>query len=369
MIEITDTLNSNIDIFPLVGYNNSDVVFFDIETTGFSPKSTTVYLIGCIYYEDSSWVSKSWFANSPSNEVEVLTHFFDFVQNFNAIIHYNGEGIDIPYLQKKATQYNLCDNLKNKVSIDIYKMVSPLRHIFKLENLKLKSIEKFLGINREDTYNGGELISVYNHYVMSPNEYDYKRLMLHNKEDIYGLLNVVPILSYYSIVSKRFTVTGASILTERTELCYVPKTLCIELKFDTPFPKRITHAYNEFSFTALNQTGTIKVGIYTNELKYFYSNYKDYYYLPYEDTAIHKSVAFYVDKDYRTRAKAANCYSKKSGRFVPEYNEGITPYFKIDYYDKKNYFELTDDVLSNLDIMHTYACHIFDVMLEHRREK
>ena len=101
MIEITDTLNSNIDIFPLVGYNNSDVVFFDIETTGFSPKSTTVYLIGCIYYEDSSWVSKSWFANSPSNEVEVLTHFFDFVQNFNAIIHYNGEGFDIPYLQKK----------------------------------------------------------------------------------------------------------------------------------------------------------------------------------------------------------------------------------------------------------------------------
>ena len=365
MIEITDTLNSNIDIFPLVGYNNSDVVFFDIETTGFSPKSTTVYLIGCIYYEDSSWVSKSWFANSPSNEVEVLTHFFDFVQNFNAIIHYNGEGFDIPYLQKKATQYNLCDNLKNKVSIDIYKMVSPLRHIFKLENLKLKSIEKFLGINREDTYNGGELISVYNHYVMSPNEYDYKRLMLHNKEDIYGLLNVVPILSYYSIVSKRFTVTGSSILTERTELCYVPKTLCIELKFDTPFPKRITHAYNEFSFTALNQTGTIKVGIYTNELKYFYSNYKDYYYLPEEDIAIHKSVAGFVDKEFRQQALASNCYTRKYSSYLPQWDVLFTPFFKRNYKDKELFFELTDEFKTRREDFNQYAHHILEMLASH----
>ena len=40
-------------------------------------------------------------------------------------------------------------------------------------------------------------------------------------------------------------------------------------------------------------------------LKYFYDNYKDYFYLPKEDTAIHKSVATYVDKDFRQKAKTA----------------------------------------------------------------
>ena len=46
----------------------------------------------------------------------------------------------------------------------------------------------------------------------------------------------------------------------------------------------------------------MRVPLYEEEMKYFYSNYKNYYYLPDEDTAIHKSVASYVDKKYRVQA-------------------------------------------------------------------
>ncbi|MGN1186854.1 MAG: hypothetical protein ACI4R6_00030, partial [Lachnospiraceae bacterium] len=65
-----------------------------------------------------------------------------------------------------------------------------------------------------------------------------------------------------------------------------------------------------------------------------------------------------VDKNFRTRAKAANCYSKKTGCFLPQYDEIICPYFKIDYYDKTKYFEFTDEFKNDKDAVKKYFLHI-----------
>ena len=51
-------------------------------------------------------------------------------------------------------------------------------------------------------------------------------------------------------------------------------------------------------------------------MRHFYSDYKNYYYLPKEDMAIHKSVAAYVDHEYREKCKAYNCYVRKTGTFI-----------------------------------------------------
>ena len=124
-----------------------------------------------------------------------------------------------------------------------------------------------------------------------------------------------------------------------------------------PLPKHISYGMGPLYFAGHNEKVGLKVNMYTGELKYYYSNYKDYYYLPTEDTAIHKSVAFYVDKNFRTQAKAANCYSKKTGRFLPQYTEVIEPYFKIEYHDKVTYFELTDELTENDDALKEYILH------------
>ena len=102
----------------------------------------------------------------------------------------------------------------------------------------------------------------------------------------------------------------------------------------------------------------IKISVYNGGLKFFYQNYKDYYYLPMEDRSIHKSIAFYVDKNYRTKANAANCYSKKTGRFIPQYEEIISPYFKIDYSDKITYFELTNEIINQPDLIKNYIDNV-----------
>ena len=98
--------------------------------------------------------------------------------------------------------------------------------------------------------------------------------------------------------------------------------------------------------------------MYMGELKYFYPNYKDYYYLPAEDCAIHKSVGTYVDKNFRTQAKAANCYSKKYGTFLPQTGLWESPSFKIDYHDALTYFEADDNFFADHPRQCTYAMNV-----------
>ena len=65
-----------------------------------------------------------------------------------------------------------------------------------LENLKQKSIEQFLGIAREDKYNGGQLIEVYGEYLQTHSELLKHLLILHNEDDLKGMPQILPILAY-----------------------------------------------------------------------------------------------------------------------------------------------------------------------------
>lgn len=104
----------------------------------------------------------------------------------------------------------------------------------------------------------------------------------------------------------------------------------------------------------------MRIPLYHGELKYFYPNYKDYYYLPAEDMAIHKSVAAYVDKNHRTQATAATCYSKKSGCFLPQYQELFSPALKLERQDKISYFELTEAFTNSRENLKTYVMHFLE---------
>jgi hypothetical protein len=74
--------------------------------------------------------------------------------------------------------------------------------------------------------------------------------------------------------------------------------------------------------------------------------------------AIHKSVACFVDKEYRSKAKPWNCYTRKSGLFLPQYADFITPNFKKEPKDKITYFEYTDEFLSSTEALSNYIHHI-----------
>lgn len=350
--DISDTTFLSFDI--------SEALFFDIETTGFSVAHTKLYLIGCLYYDEKDDIFRTiqWFSDTSdaADEAKLISAFFEFSQSrrFRYLVHFNGDGFDIPYISRKCDKLGIKSCFGTLSGIDLYKTAFALRNVLKLPNLKQKTLEGFLGVSRTDKYSGDELIKIYESFQKTGNAASLALLLLHNLDDIKGLLQLLDILNYRELFDGCFNVN--SIIIENHEAV-------IELLLKCPLVSRISAGNSSYYMTAFGEKARIRINIYADELKYFYPNYKDYYYLPKEDCSIHKSVAFYVDKNFRTQAKAANCYSKKTGRFLPQQAEIISPYFKIEYGDKTTYFEITDEFLEDKSSIKKYAVHILELLL------
>ena len=66
MIVIKDKVENKIE-YPLERLGNVDhMIYFDIETTGFSRKYCMVYMIGCMYFVNSEPIYTQWVAEKGS---------------------------------------------------------------------------------------------------------------------------------------------------------------------------------------------------------------------------------------------------------------------------------------------------------------
>lgn len=136
----------------------------------------------------------------------------------------------------------------------------------------------------------------------------------------------------------------------------------MKLHLSTALPIPVANLANGCYFSAEKQDAILKAPLYEEEMKYFYSNYKDYYYLPQEDIALHKSVASFVDKSRRLQASAATCYTRKYGLFLPQWDIFIEPFFKRDYKSKEYFFELTDERKTDRVLFSRYAQYLLGKM-------
>ena len=336
-----------------------DYIFFDIETTGFSPTNSSIYLVGCLRRKNDKLIIDQFFAENKDDEVLVLKEFMYLLNQHSTIISFNGIGFDIPFIKAKCKTHRIPEKLHSFSYIDIYKLVSSTKFLLKLPNYKQKTIEAFLGLEREDKYSGGELINVYDDYMKNQSEEAEKLLLLHNYEDVTGMVDLLPILSYNHILNGAYTIDSVEIAPFTSYDGENGTEMIITLTNDYTAPKRVSFHYKDFYFTINKNETKLRIGVYEGELKYFYENFKDYYYLPEEDMAIHESVATFVDKDYREKAKASNCYTRKSGQFLPQCASIMAPVFKENYKDKITYFELTEEFIKSDIMIRRYVEHIF----------
>lgn len=329
------------DTYPLERIGRlEDLLFFDIETTGFSGDYSNLYLIGCTYYADGFWNLIQWFADTADSEVELLHHFFEFLKQYKILIHFNGDGFDIPYLLKRCRAFGLTYDFSDVESVDIYKRIKPYRKLLGLESMKQKAIEQFLGVSRKDMYSGGQLIEVYHDYLMTHEKFLYDFLILHNEDDLKGMPVILPILNYPDFLEHPFRLADQQILTE-TDIFGAPHHLfSLSCESDYDIPVAFESASNPVSLVAKDNQLTLIIDLYEGTLKHFYPNYKDYYYLIYEDTAVHKSIGEYVDKDARTKATAKTCYTKQDGCFLPQFEPIWEPVMKQEPKDKMSYAPL-----------------------------
>ena len=346
MKTITQTIDININNQLCI----KDNLFFDIETTGFSRTGCFCYLIGVSFTDGRHFTVIQWLAEGASDEPLLIHKFCELAENFSSIIHFNGDNFDIPFLTKRAAIHNIPLNLDNMRSIDLFKHAKGLKSILRLESYNQTTVEHFLGIHRNDTYTGGELIKVYKEYIkndqLPAKQADSEKLLLlHNFEDICGLIKISSIVSYNNIINKHISYK---------DIEYTPAYITLSFSLPEELPVSVLLKDEYYVLRAEHSTLKLRLPVITGILKYFYPNYKDYYYLPYEDTAMHKSIAAYVDSECRIKATKETCYTKKHGTFImiPSYS-GDMPVFKKDYNDKNVYLildsESTDKTVSDYD--------------------
>lgn len=177
---ITKVLDEYIDI-------PSNSYVFDIETTGLSPKFCKVILIGILYNENNKTIIKQFFANTEDDEEKLLLSFFDKVKNFDNHITFNGITFDIPFLNARLVKYNIDFKLHTKDDMDILRFIKPFKEKLSLSDCRLKTVEKYLGIYREDTISGKESVQLYKEYALNQCDDLKEVILLHNYEDIYYL--------------------------------------------------------------------------------------------------------------------------------------------------------------------------------------
>ena len=246
------------------------------------------------------------------------------------------------------------------IILDIFKELSPIKPLLCLENYKQKSIEAFLGIDREDKYSGGELINVYYEYLAQKDDEKLSLLLTHNYEDVLGMTKLLSILSYKECIHGIADITGVSVNPYTAYDGSLMNELIISFENKFSVPKSVSFHDNDIYLTIGTTKSYVRAEIFEGEMRHFYSDYKNYYYLPKEDMAIHKSVAAYVDHEYREKCKAYNCYVRKTGAFIRQYSDFMKPEFRFDIKDKYSYFLLTDDFINSKQMVLSYVKHITD---------
>lgn len=326
------------------------ILFFDIETTGLSAYSSVLYLIGTGYFSNGKFHFRQWLSESLRDEADMLKAFFRYAASFDTLLHFNGETFDIRYLEDVAKQYSIPCPLCDMDSFDILKKIRKRKELFGLENYRQKTVEKFLGIQREDRYSGGELISVYEDFTETKDENEKRFLLLHNEDDLKGMPSILPVLLYLDAVD---TDESEIMLTD----CYFNRPanrLTAVMKFPYAFPKELQFDTEEgISLDFKDHEIVFEITAYTGTLKFFYPNYRDYYYLPKEDTAIHRKLAAFVEKEFRQPAKAETCYTKAEGSFLPALKGTSLPVFCTELKADKKYVSYSENMLKPylLDVM------------------
>lgn len=348
-------ITNKINIEPESEYNLDSVLFFDIETTGLSKENSQVYLIGCAYRnsrekvpdarsnspdtgcqeegEQSAWVIRQYLAESAMDERYVVEDFLKFAEGFKTLIHFNGERFDVPYIDYKAGLYDIDFKLSDMDNIDIYKNVKPLRTFLGMESMSQKAIEQFLGIARDDEMGGGELIPYFYEYEKTADVHLERLLLLHNFDDIQGMLKITVFSNYLGVLD------GAFIIDDFRP---ADNNMTFDIRLEKNLPVPFEKAVPGLLFAGNDDFAQLVVNIYEGEAEYQIEDYKNYYYLTMENKVIHKDVAQFVDREYRRKAKKSECFVKKDSRFLPQHKNYFEPVFMKDNDRICTYFEIEE---------------------------
>ncbi len=248
-------------------YPLDEICFLDIETTGLSRKHHEIYLIGLLTYEKNinSFKLTQYFSESVQDEGLILIEFIEDINNYKYLISYNGNNFDIPFIKEKLDKYGI--KPFNIESIDLYSVLKKSKDFISFSNFKLKTVEKELGITREDTFTGLECIEFYKNYLITRSDSLFNHIINHNKDDLYSmpsLLNVFNIIKENRSI--KLNVLNNKITLEILTIDHVGDLLLVSGDF-TAYNKFLFESYQRQYSVVFKEDAKFKIKIELNRAR------------------------------------------------------------------------------------------------------
>ena len=210
-------------MFNNVYLKDLNTTVFDIETTGLFHSRDCIINAGFCSSMGDVWQN---FTEDPADEKRVVSEALERIAETDAVVTYNGDTFDLPFLLRRAQKYGLCEKLPLLWSVDLYRWLKkywPLAPSMK--SLSQKSVEEAMGLSdkRDDEIPGGDCIPLYNYYLQTKDENAKQTILLHNADDVRQLARIAwkcSFLPYHTIAFREgflFKAGGQKILAKGSE--------------------------------------------------------------------------------------------------------------------------------------------------------
>ena len=170
------------------GFDLSEAVFLDTETTGLAGGTgTAAFLIGIGYVEGEYFKLRQYFMRDYHEEPALLAGLAEDLSRFSHIVTFNGKMFDVPLLE---TRYRLDRQRFPLEGAPHFDLLHPARRLWKarLESCRLQALEgALLGLARHDDIPGAEIPGIYFDYVRRRDARALARVFRHNRTDIVSL--------------------------------------------------------------------------------------------------------------------------------------------------------------------------------------
>lgn len=178
--------------------------FIDIETDGLSHKNK-IAIIGLLFFTRKSphGLLIQLFNDDYHSEKACFEHLYKLIEehSIDYFISFNGDSFDFPFMNARIAHYRMTRPLNKKLNIDLMKISRKNKRHLGMEQMRLKDVEIFLGIHRDDIISGKDSVMLYNAYLENKDPKLCDIIMLHNYDD---LVNMVPLLGIFEHIPESF---------------------------------------------------------------------------------------------------------------------------------------------------------------------
>ncbi|MDA0270188.1 MAG: ribonuclease H-like domain-containing protein [Chloroflexi bacterium] len=191
------------------GTSASDLVFFDIETTGLGGAGASVFMVATARVEAQALVVRQYVSPSPADEGALVDAVLGAIraQDDPVLVTYNGRTFDAPFLDERATMHRRRGGLQSARHLDLlhtvrrgYRGMLPTNRLADVESL-------ILGVTRpEFEVAGAEIPHWYFRFVRTGSMKYIDPILEHNAVDVVALAALVAHL--HEGVTNGFSPTG-----------------------------------------------------------------------------------------------------------------------------------------------------------------